>query len=119
MVSRALGFLFVLAVFVLTSSLSFAQAADSTCALPKAEISHISRPTGVLRADVHANDTTSQKIAADVQRACPGLSDRLALQQVQIRIADNNIILTGPVPTAGDEQALLEIAAANADGRSV
>jgi hypothetical protein len=92
---------------------------ENSCSLPQAEISRISRPTGVLRADPDANNTASLKIAADVQRACPGFSDRTALQQVRIKIADNNIILTGPVPTTADEQALLEIAGANADGRTV
>lgn len=110
-------FLLILFAFTVFTSCAFAQ--DAACSLPKTEISSISRPTGVLRADPDANNTASQKIAADVQRACPGLSDRTAYQQVHIKIADNNIILAGSVPTAADEQALLDIAATNADGRTV
>ena len=114
-----LRFLFTLGVFGVVTCCSWAQSVSSACSLPTSEISTLSRPTGVLRADPKANDTASQKIAADIQRVCPSLSDRFALQQVHIRIADNNIILTGAVPTTADEQALLEIAAANADGRTV
>jgi hypothetical protein len=89
------------------------------CAAPTAEISRISRPTGVLRADPNANDTASQKIASDIGQACPDLSDPQAARQVRIKMSDNNIILIGAVPTQQDEQVLLKVIGDNADGRTV
>ncbi len=84
-----------------------------------AEISHVSRPTGVLRADPNANDTASQKIATDSAAVCRSLSDPLAFGQVHVKISDNNIILTGTVPTESDEEQLIAIVSNNADGRTL
>ena len=106
-------------VLVLSSCFVSAQNTNSGCSLPTAEISNISRPTGVLRADPSANETASQKIAADVVRVCTGLSSPAAMQQARMKISDNNIILGGAVPTAADGQQLVDIAVANADGRTV
>jgi len=89
------------------------------CAAPAAEISNIPRPTGVLRADRNANDTASNRIAADVEQACPNFSDPAAARQVRIKISDNNIILSGTVPTEADEQILVTLVSNNADGRTV
>ena len=108
-----------LLVLVLSSCFLSAQNSNSGCSLPAAEISHISRPTGVLRADPNANETASQKIAADVVRVCTGLSSPAAAQNVRLKISDNNIILSGAVSTASDGQQLVDIAVANADGRTV
>jgi hypothetical protein len=83
------------------------------------EISRITRPTGVLRADPNANDTATQKIKADVQQSCSSLSEPSALRQVRITISDNHIVVSGTVPTDADEQLLIAIATANADGRTV
>ncbi len=87
--------------------------------MPAAEISRVQRPTGVLRADPFANDTAQQKIAGDVARACLSLSSPTAARQVRLKIGDNNIIVSGAVPTESDAQQLLNIMAANADGRTV
>jgi hypothetical protein len=114
-----------MAALLLTTCFASAQSQDSTqpaaspCASPAAEISRISRPTGVLRADPNANDTAGQKIAADVEQACANLSAPAAMRQVRLKISDNNIIVSGVVPTRFDEQQLLNIVAANADGRTV
>ena len=97
----------------------FAQNAASNCSAPTAEISNISRPTGVLRADPNANDTAGRKIASDAAQACPTLSDPAALRQVRMKISDNNIIVSGTVPTDVDEQQIIQIISANADGRTV
>ena len=112
-------FLIVVLFLALSSCFVSAQNSASGCSLPTAEISHISRPTGVLRADPNANDTASQKIAADVVRVCVNLSSPAAAQQVRMQISDNHIILSGAVPTAADGQQLVDIAVANADGRTV
>jgi hypothetical protein len=110
---------FLLVILFLGISSCFVSAQNTGCSLPTAEISHVSRPTGVLRADPNANDTASQKIAADVARTCTNLSSPTAAQQVRLKISDNNIIVSGAVPTASDGQQLVDIAVANADGRTV
>lgn len=116
-VPRPLLPLIAIAVFVITTGSAFSQSAS--CPLPAAEISNISRPTGVLRADPNANDTASQKIASDVGRACSTFSTEAAARQVRLKISDNNIIVSGVVPTAADGQQLVDIVVANADGRTV
>ena len=112
-------FLLVILFLALTSCFGSAQNTAAGCSLPTAEISNIARPTGVLRADPNANDTASQKIAADVARACVNLSSPAAAQHVRMQISDNHIIVIGAVPTAADGQQLVDIAVANADGRTV
>ena len=89
------------------------------CAAPKADISSISRPTGVLRADPNANETASSRIASDVATACQSLSSPEAARNVRLQISDNHIILVGVVPTEADEQVLLTLVSNNADGRTV
>ncbi len=116
--SRLLRFL-VVVTFLAISSFAVAQDATSKCSGPTTEISRVSRPTGVLRADPNANNTASQKIATDAAMACPNLSHPAALRQVHVKISDNNIIATGTVPTESDEQQFIAIVAANADGRTV
>ena len=115
---RFLPALLVLASFLTITAVAGAQDAAS-CSRPMREISRVTRPTGVLRADPNANDTASQKIAADVDRACPSLSDASAFRQVRMTISDNHIIVAGTVPTQSDAQSLIDIAVANADGRTV
>ena len=112
-------FLLVILFLGLTSCFVSAQNTVAGCSLPTAEISNIVRPTGVLRADPNANDTASLKIAADVARACVNLSSPSAAQHVRMQISDNHIIVIGAVPTAADGQQLVDIAVANADGRTV
>ena len=87
--------------------------------MPATEISRISRPTGVLRADPNANDTASQKILADVGQACANLSNPAALAQAHIKIGDNYIILSGTAPSESDAEQLVTVATLNADGRTV
>jgi len=111
--------LFVVTVLVIATGVASAQNATSTCSPPAAEISRISRPTGVLRADPNANDTASQKIASDVARACSTFSTSTAAAQAHLKISDNNIIVSGVVPTGADGQQLIDIVVANADGRTV
>lgn len=112
-------FLLVVTFLTIGSCLVFAQSATSSCSIPTVEISRISRPTGVLRADPNANDTASQKIATDSATVCRNLSDPSAFGQVHMKISDNNIILTGTVPNESDEEQLIAIVSANADGRTV
>jgi hypothetical protein len=117
-VPRPLRSLIVVAALTITSCFAFTQNTPA-CTGPTAEISHLTRPTGVLRADPNANDTASQKIATDIEQACPNLSTPSALRQVRMKISDNNIILTGAVPTEADAEQLVTIVTANADGRTV
>jgi hypothetical protein len=91
----------------------------SQCALGGSDIERGSRTSGVLRADPAANDTANGKIASDLQRECSVFSAPSALQSVRLRIADNNIIVTGQVAADSDELQLLRIVHANADGRTV
>jgi len=91
----------------------------SRCALGGSDIERGSGTSGVLRADPAANDTANGKIASDLQRECNVFSAPSALQSVRLRIADNNIIVTGQVAADSDELQLLRIVQANADGRTV
>src|SRR5512140_3492401 len=118
-VPRPLPWLIAITVLVIAPCLASAQNTSSSCSLPATEISRISRPTGVLRADPNANETASQKIAADVGQACANLSSPTALSQAQMKISDNNIIVSGTVPSESDGQQLVNLVTANADGRTV
>jgi hypothetical protein len=118
-VPRPFPSLIAFTILAFTTTFASAQNTGSTCSLPTAEISHISRPTGVLRADPDANQTASQKIVSDVARACSAFSTATAAAQVRLAISDNNIIVTGAVPTGADGQQLIDIIVANADGRTV
>jgi len=89
------------------------------CALAGSDITRESQTSGVLRADPVANDTTNEKIASDLERDCALFTEPSALQRVRLRIADNNIIVSGDVATERDEHLLLRIVQANADGRTV
>lgn len=117
--SRSLRFLVFLAFLAISSCFAFGQTSASSCSNITAEISNTSRPTGVLRADPEANETASQKIASDAAGACANLSQPSAFRQVRMKISDNNIILSGSVPTESDEQRLIAIVINNADGRTV
>jgi len=119
MVSRPLRSLITLAALAISTCFAFGQNAASTCSAPTTEVSNLSRPTGVLRADPNANNTASQKIATDTEQVCANLSSPAALRQVRMKISDNNIIVSGTVPTESDAEQLLAIVAANADGRTV
>ena len=112
-------FLLVVTSLAIGSCIAFAQTAASSCSVPTAEISRVSRPTGVLRADPNANDTASQKIASDSTTVCGNLSDPSAFGHVHMKISDNNIILAGTVPTESDEEQLVAIVSNNADGRTI
>ncbi len=115
----SLQFLIVVTFLAIVGTFAVAQDASLKCSNPTAEISRISRPTGVLRADPNANDTASRKIASDVSAACPSLSDPSAFRLVRMQISDNHIVLNGTVPTESDEEQLIAIVTANADGRTV
>lgn len=116
---RPLRFLVVITVVAISACFAFAQDTASNCSLPKAEISNISRPTGVLRADPNANETAGKKIASDAAVACRDLSDPAALVHVRMKISDNNIIVSGAIPTEADREQIIAIISANADGRAV
>ena len=114
-----LGSLVVLTVLAISSCFAVGQDSSSKCSAPSAEISNVSRPTGVLRADPNANDTAGKKIATDAAAVCRGLSDPTALGRVRMTISDNNIIITGTVPSEADEEQIIAIVINNADGRTV
>lgn len=116
--SRSIHFLGI-TLLAFSSCLVFGQSSASSCSKPRTEISNVSRPTGVLRADPNANDTAGQKIATDTAMACRSLSDPSAFGLVHLKISDNNIILSGAVPTESDAEQLMAIVTANADGRTV
>ena len=124
-VGRPVSLLIVLSALTLGTSgasaqnQSFDHPQKRGCAAPTAEISNIQRPTGVLRADPNANDTASRQIANDVASACQNFSTPTAASQARLKISDNNIIVSGSVPTAADEQQLLYIIGERADGRTV
>ena len=116
---RSICFLVVLISIAISSCFAFGQNAAANCSGPTVVISRTSRPTGVLRADPNANDAATQQILTDVAQACSKLSSPTAVHQVHLKISDNNIIVTGTVPTEDDEQQIIAIIIANADGRTV
>jgi hypothetical protein len=75
--------------------------------------------TGSLRSDGHSATEVLAKLQSTIQQECASFSAPDALRQVKISVGENHIVISGTVPSETDEERLLSIAQAYADGRTV
>lgn len=78
----------------------------------------ISRRTGSLRSDGQSAEEVLSEFQRAIKERCARFSAQ-ALRQVSVSVGENYIVISGTVPSEGDEEQLISIAVANADGRTV